>query len=39
VRLAETLRAPEIELGDDVLGRLDEIFPGPGGPAPGEWAW
>jgi hypothetical protein len=26
-------------LGDDALARLDEIWPGPGGPAPEAYAW
>ncbi len=30
---------PEIKLSDDVLARLDELFPGPGGPAPEAYAW
>ncbi|HIC89162.1 MAG TPA: aldo/keto reductase, partial [Anaerolineae bacterium] len=34
-----SLRALEIELSDDVLARLDEIWPGPGGPAPEAYAW
>ncbi|HIC88336.1 MAG TPA: aldo/keto reductase, partial [Anaerolineae bacterium] len=33
-QLEGSLRALEIELSDDVLARLDEIWPGPGGPAP-----
>lgn len=33
------LRSVEIKLGDDVLSKLDEIFPGPGGPAPEAYAW
>jgi aryl-alcohol dehydrogenase-like predicted oxidoreductase len=32
-------RAAEIRLSDDVLSRLDELFPGPGGPAPEAYAW
>jgi aryl-alcohol dehydrogenase-like predicted oxidoreductase len=32
-------RALKIRLSKDVLGRLDEIFPGPGGPAPEAYAW
>jgi len=32
-------RALEIELSDDVLARLDEIWPGPGGEAPEAYAW
>lgn len=35
----DTLRVTEIELTEDVLKRLDEIFPGPGGPAPQAYAW
>jgi aryl-alcohol dehydrogenase-like predicted oxidoreductase len=34
-----TLRAVEIELSEDVLKKLDEIFPGPGGAAPEAYAW
>ncbi len=37
-QLDGALRALEVRLGDDVLGRLDEIFPGPG-PAPEAFAW
>jgi NDP-hexose 2,3-enoyl reductase len=33
------LRAVEISLGSSELARLDEIFPGPGGPAPEAYAW
>jgi aryl-alcohol dehydrogenase-like predicted oxidoreductase len=33
------LAALEIELGADVLKKLDELFPGPGGPAPEAYAW
>ncbi len=35
----DTLRAVEIELSDEVLKKLDEIFPGPGGEAPEAYAW
>jgi aryl-alcohol dehydrogenase-like predicted oxidoreductase len=34
-----SLRAPEIDLSDDLLARLDEIWPGPGGKAPEAYAW
>jgi aryl-alcohol dehydrogenase-like predicted oxidoreductase len=34
-----SLRALKLKLGEDVLGRLDEIFPGPGGEAPQAYAW
>jgi aryl-alcohol dehydrogenase-like predicted oxidoreductase len=36
-QLETALRATEVTLGADVLKRLDEIFPGPGGEAP--WAY
>lgn len=35
----DAMRAVEIDLTDDVLDRLDEIFPGPGGAAPEAYAW
>lgn len=38
-QLDATIRALEIELSDETLGTLDEIFPGPGGPGPEAWAW
>ena len=34
-----SLRATEIDLDDDALKELDEIFPGPGGRAPEAYAW
>ncbi|HLV33807.1 MAG TPA: aldo/keto reductase [Spirillospora sp.] len=34
-----SLRALEITLSDEQLKRLDEIWPGPGGPAPEAYAW
>ena len=34
-----SLRTLEISLGTEVLAKLDEIFPGPGGPAPEAYAW
>ncbi len=37
-QLDDALGAPALELDDDVLVRLDEIFPGPG-PAPEAYAW
>ncbi|MCS7066669.1 MAG: aldo/keto reductase [Fimbriimonadales bacterium] len=33
------MRAVEIRLDEATLKRLDEIFPGPGGPAPEAFAW
>ena len=38
-QLEGSLRALEIELSADVLQRLDELFPGPGGRAPEAYAW
>jgi len=38
-QLTDVLGVPEITLDDDVLAKLDEIFPGPGGPAPEAYAW
>ncbi|MEV7125351.1 aldo/keto reductase [Streptomyces sp. NPDC093260] len=37
-QLASALRAVELELSEEVLSGLDEIFPGPG-PAPEAFAW
>ncbi|MBB5934633.1 aldo/keto reductase [Streptomyces zagrosensis] len=37
-QLASALRAVELELSDEVLSGLDEIFPGPG-PSPEAFAW
>jgi aryl-alcohol dehydrogenase-like predicted oxidoreductase len=38
-QLANAQRAIHIELAADALTRLDEIWPGPGGPAPQAYAW
>jgi aryl-alcohol dehydrogenase-like predicted oxidoreductase len=38
-QLENAVRATEIRLDADVLRRLDEIFPGPGGEAPEAYAW
>ncbi len=38
-QLDGSLRALEITLSNDTRSRLDEIFPGPGGPAPEAYAW
>jgi aryl-alcohol dehydrogenase-like predicted oxidoreductase len=38
-QLNASMRALEIDLGPEVLARLDEIFPGPGGAAPEAYAW
>jgi aryl-alcohol dehydrogenase-like predicted oxidoreductase len=38
-QLEGSLRALQIKLKKDVLQRLDEIFPGPGGTAPEAYAW
>jgi hypothetical protein len=33
------VRAAAIELDDETIGKLDVIFPGPGGEAPVPYAW
>lgn len=38
-QLESSLRAVEIELTDETLKKLDELFPGPGGQAPEAYAW
>ncbi len=38
-QLESSMRALEIRLSDEVLARLDEIWPGPGGEAPEAYAW
>ena len=38
-QLESAARATDIALDDDLLARLDEIFPGPGGEAPKAYAW
>ncbi|GIV21250.1 MAG: oxidoreductase [Armatimonadota bacterium] len=38
-QLDATMRCLDIQLSEEVLKKLDEIFPGPGGPAPEAYAW
>jgi len=38
-QLDGSLRALELDLSDEIMARLDEIWPGPGGPAPEAYAW
>lgn len=38
-QLDHLMRALEVRLDESALKRLDEIFPGPGGPAPEAFAW
>ncbi|GAC1321560.1 MAG: aldo/keto reductase [Chloroflexota bacterium] len=38
-QLDGSLRALAIDLDDETVRRLDDIFPGPGGPAPEAYAW
>ncbi|MBN1121191.1 MAG: aldo/keto reductase [Anaerolineae bacterium] len=38
-QLRSSLRAVEIDLGEETRARLDEIWPGPGGQAPETYAW
>lgn len=35
----KSLRAVEVKLDEEVMKKLDEIFPGPGGRAPEAYAW
>ena len=38
-QLEGTMRVLNLTLGPDTLKRLDDLFPGPGGPAPEAYAW
>ena len=38
-QLDDAVRALSVQLSTDTMKRLDEIFPGPGGPAPEAYAW
>ena len=38
-QLTDSYRALEFNLDADALAKLDEIWPGPGGPAPEAYAW
>ena len=38
-QLESAVRATSIELGEETMKKLDEIFPGPGGEAPAAYAW
>lgn len=38
-QLESAVRAASIQLDDEVIKKLDEIFPGPGGEAPKAYAW
>lgn len=38
-QLQDTLRVAEINLNEATMARLNEIFPGPGKPAPEAYAW
>ena len=38
-QLESAVRATEIVLEEDILAKLDEIFPGPGGEAPEAYSW
>ncbi len=37
--LESAIHAVDVALADDTLKKLDDIFPGPGGPAPEAYAW
>jgi aryl-alcohol dehydrogenase-like predicted oxidoreductase len=38
-QLESSMQALELQFESDVLTRMDEIWPGPGGPAPEAYAW
>ena len=38
-QLEDALRAEKLKLSADVMGKLDSIWPGPGGQAPEAYAW
>jgi len=38
-QLTRCQRSPEIELDEDARKKPDQIWPGPGGPAPEAYAW
>ena len=38
-QFAGSLKAVDVVLSSDVMKELDDIFPGPGGPAPEAYAW
>ena len=38
-QLESAVRATDIELDEETIKQLDEIFPGPGGEAPMAYAW
>ena len=38
-QLRENSKAPSLNLSNETLARLDRIWPGPGGEAPGAYAW
>ena len=38
-QVEQVIAAAEIRLEEDLLQKLDELFPGPGGPAPEAYAW
>ena len=38
-QLRQNLKAPSLILSNEMLARLDDIWPGPGGEAPQAYAW
>ena len=38
-QMVDSIQSMTVELSDDVLQRLDDIWPGPGGEAPEAYAW
>ena len=37
--MVDSIQSLKVELSNDVLQRLDDIWPGPGGEAPEAYAW
>jgi aryl-alcohol dehydrogenase-like predicted oxidoreductase len=38
-QLEGNLKSLDLELGEEILKKLDQIWPGPGGEAPEAYAW
>ncbi len=38
-QLEDSPKTLDIKITPEILAKLDEIFPGPGGPSPEAWAW
>ena len=38
-QMVDSMQSLQVKLSDDVLQKLEEIWPGPGGEAPEAYAW